>query len=190
MKKSGKNLQELILSLLSRSKAKKKSEIVRDIEKIIIEQQEERKVKPKYVINRALKNMVENDLIDQHDTEHSAFLSLTSSGRQKLRTIKLNSENHLVSTTWDGYWRIIIVDIPDARKKDQDAIRYLLKKAQFVQIKNSTWVSPLPMEHLMINMKKDLGLEEEILVIVSDTLDTSTEQLLAEKYSDAFKKED
>ena len=41
----------------------------------------------------------------------------------------------------------------------------------------------------MINMKNDLGLQEEILVIVSDTLDASTEQLLAERYSEAFKKD-
>ncbi|MCA9352569.1 hypothetical protein KC901_00090, partial [Patescibacteria group bacterium] len=79
------------------------------------------------------------------------------------------------------------VDIPESRKKDQDAIRYILKKAQFVQIKSSLWISPYPLEHLMINMKKDMGLEEEIMVMVTNKLDPMTEQILINKF--ATKKE-
>lgn len=191
MKKPKKSLQELILNTLSRKKARKQEDIIEHIEVILREyEQEERKVKPKYVINRALKKMIEDDIITEHETEQSSFLALTSSGRQRLRNIKLNSDSHLVSTSWDGYWRMIIIDIPESRKKDQDAIRYILKKAQFVQIKNSVWISPYPLEHMMINMKKDMNLEEEIMVLVTDKLDTATEQLMAEKYSDAFKKDD
>lgn len=191
MKKSKKTLQELILDTLSQSKARKKKDIIQDIEILIDEYEEqERKVKPKYVINRTLKKMIDDNILDEHETEQSSFLSLTSSGRQKLRTIKLSSENHLVSTTWDGYWRMVIVDIPESRKKDQDAIRYLLKKAQFVQIKSSVWISPYPLEHMMINIKKDMNLEEDILVLVTDKLDAATEQLMMSKFAEAQKKDD
>lgn len=188
MKKSSKSLQEQILALLSRSRASRQEEVIEKIEAMIEEQETtKRKVRPKYLIKRAIAKMVDDDVITQHDTQHSSFLSLTPSGRQKLRSIKLSSQSHLISTTWDGYWRMIIVDIPDSRKKDQDAIRYILKKAQFVQIKNSIWISPYPLEHMMINMKKDMGLEEEIIVLVTDKLDAATESLLIQKFS---KKED
>jgi len=188
MKNPKKSLQEHILGLLSRSRARRQDEVIEKIESLIQEEDtSKRKVKPKYLIKRAIRKMVEDDIITQHDTHHSSFLSLTPSGRQKLRNIKLSSQSHLISTTWDGYWRMVIVDIPDTRKKDQDAIRYILKKAQFVQIKNSIWISPYPLEHMMINMKKDMGLEAEIIVLVTDKLDTSTESLLIQKFS---KKED
>jgi DNA-binding transcriptional regulator PaaX len=191
MKSPKKSLQELILGSLSQSKARKKKDIIHDIEVLIEEYEEnDRKVKPKYLINRALKKMVDDEMLDEYETERSSFLSLNSSGRQKLRTIKLSSQNHLISTTWDGYWRMVIIDIPDTQKKDQDAIRYMLKKAQFVQIKNSIWVTPYPLEHMMINIKKDMNLEEYIMVLVTDKLDTSTEQLIMEKFTDAQKKED
>lgn len=186
MKSGKKNLQELILNALSRKKARRQEDIIEHIEGVIdTYEQQERRVKPKYIINRALKKMIEDDMVTHHTTERSSFLSLTSSGRQKLRNIKLNADNHLVSTTWDGYWRMIIVDIPENRKKDQDAIRYILKKAQFVQIKSSVWISPFPMEHIMINMKTDMNLKEEILVLVTDKLDPSTEQLLARKFEES-----
>lgn len=190
MKKVKKTLQELILNALSKKKARKQEDIIEHIEVILREYEEDRKVKPKYVINRALKKMIDDEIVTEHETEQSSFLSLTSSGRQKLRNIKLNAENHLVPTTWDGYWRMIIVDIPESRKKDQDAIRYILKKAQFIQIKSSVWITPFPMEHMMINMKNDIGLEEEVLVLVTNKLDPATEQLLARKYEEAQKKED
>jgi len=186
MKKSKKTLQELILGSLSKTKARKKKDIIEDIEILIDEyEQQERKVKPKYVINRTLRKMIDDNMLDEHETEQSSFLSLTSSGRQKLRNIKLSSENHLVSTTWDGYWRMVIIDIPESRKKDQDAIRYLLKKAQFVQLKSSVWISPYPLEHMMINIKRDMNLEEDVLVFVTDKLDSATENLMMTKFTDA-----
>ena len=186
MKKTKKTLQELILSTLSHKKARKQEDIIQDIEILLQEyEDQERKVKPKYAINRSIKKMIDSDIVAEHETEQSSFLSLTSSGRQKLRNIKLNAENHLVSTTWDGYWRIIIVDIPESRKKDQDAIRYILKKAQFIQIKSSIWISPFPMEHMMINIKNDMNLQEEILVLITNKLDPVSEQLLAKKFEES-----
>ena len=185
-----KSLQELILGRLARSRASRQDEVVEYLEAVIEEMDgQDRKVKPRYVINRAIKRMVDDELLSEHETEQSSFLSLTSSGRQKLRSIKLSSKNHLVSTTWDGYWRMVIVDIPDNRKKDQDAIRYLLKKAQFVQIKPSVWISPYPLEHLMINMKEDMGCADDVMVVVTNKLDPRTEAALIEKFAGESKKE-
>jgi DNA-binding transcriptional regulator PaaX len=76
------------------------------------------------------------------------------------------------------------VDIPDARKKDQDAIRYILKKAQFIQIKPSVWISPYPLEHMMINIKADMGLDSDIMVLVTDKLDAMTEQMLINRFNE------
>ncbi|MCA9351281.1 hypothetical protein KC929_00705 [Patescibacteria group bacterium] len=185
-----KSLQELILGRLARSRASRQDDVVEYLEAVIEEiDGKSRKVKPRYVINRAIKKMVDDNLLSEHETEQSSFLSLTSSGRQKLRSIKLSSTSHLVSTTWDGYWRMVIVDIPDNRKKDQDAIRYLLKKAQFVQIKPSVWISPYPLEHLMINMKEDMGFADEVMVVVTNKLDSRTEAALVEKFAGEAKKE-
>lgn len=180
-----KSLQELILGFLSSKKAMKQKDLGKHIEILIQDSSDEYcgKTKPKYAINRIIKKMIDDEVINQHETNFSSFLSITKTGRQKLRNIKLSSQNHLVSTHWDGYWRIIIVDIPESRKSEQDAVRYILKKAQFVQIKNSIWMSPLPMEHMMINMKKDLDLHQEIMIFVTDKLDTDTEQILVNKFN-------
>lgn len=182
--KQKKSLQELILNFLSGKKALKQKDLHEKIEIFISKSDDDYcgNTKPKYAVNRILKKMIDDDVLEQHETDFSSFLSLTKSGRHKLRNIKLSSQNHLVNTSWDGYWRIVIVDIPEPRKSEKDAIRYILKKAQFVQIKSSLWISPFPMEHMMISMKNDLDLHEELMVFVTDKLDPDTERVLGEKF--------
>ena len=189
---SKKSLQELILDFISGKKAIRHKDLGKHIE-IVIEKSSDDycgNTKPKYAINRIIKKMIHDDIINEHETDFSSFLSLTKTGRNKLRNIKLSSQNHLVSTDWDGYWRIVIIDIPDERKSERDALRYILKKAQFIQIKNSIWISPFPMEHIMISMKNDLDLNEGLMIFVTDKLDPGTEQLLEQKFMESKKESD
>lgn len=128
----------------------------------------------KYALARSLKNLVESGLVELHDSTSQSYAKLTNKGKMKLNSIKLEGEETLVSNTWDGYWRMIILDLEEDRKSEREALRYLLKKAGFVCVKNTVWISPHPYEHLFINIKKDLGLTTEIMVIVTDKVDAET----------------
>lgn len=134
--------------------------------------------KVKYAISRSIKNMEDSGLIQRVSSGQSDFARITKDGRKKAYSLNLDSSNSLVSTSWDGYWRIIILDIPEERKNERESLRYLLKKAGFVCIKNSMWVSMLPYEHLFTNIKNDLGLTTELMVIITNKIDKSTENAL------------
>jgi DNA-binding transcriptional regulator PaaX len=138
--------------------------------------------KDRYAINRSLKNLSEAGLVEEILTAQSSFLRLTPEGRQKLRNIKLSNPTSLVDTRWDGFWRMVILDLPESRKSERDSIRYILKKAGFLCMKNSVWVSPYPFEHLFLNIKNDLGLHEEIMIVVTQHIDPATEQSLKESF--------
>jgi DNA-binding transcriptional regulator PaaX len=88
--------------------------------------------------------------------------------------LKLESDTSLLPN-WDGQWRIVLLDLPESRKSERESLRYLLKKAGFVCLKNSAWVSPFPFEHLFMNIKKDLGLTTELMIFVTNNLDPETE---------------
>jgi DNA-binding transcriptional regulator PaaX len=166
------SLQDQILRLLGAKKATKKRDLHSDLTEA-----EKDTTKAKYAVNRSLKTLQENNLVEQFDTEQSTYLRLTEEGRQKLRNIKVTNPNSLVSTSWDGLWRMILVDIPESRKSERESFRYLLKKAGFVCLKNSVWISPFPLEHMFTEIKKDLGLGTEVIVSVSK-LDKETEEEL------------
>lgn len=132
--------------------------------------------KDKYAINRSIKNLELDGYIENLNSDNKCYFRLTKEGRKKLHSIKLDSESSLISINWDGYWRIILLDLPEERKSERDALRYLLKKAGFVCLKNSVWISMYPFEHLFNNIKKDLGLSTELIIIVTDKLDEETEK--------------
>jgi DNA-binding transcriptional regulator PaaX len=94
----------------------------------------------------------------------------------------LESEDALVPQTWDGFWRIILLDLPENRKSERESLRYLLKKAGFVCLKNSAWISPFPYEHLFTNIKKDLGLTTEMMIIITQFIDEETKKVLFESF--------
>jgi len=177
------NIQEKILRLLHGKKAIKRN-TVHDMfsPSNPLKGDQESENKQKYAINRSLKSLSENGLIEEIETNQSQFLRITPEGRQKLRNIKLSSSTSLIPTFWDGYWRIVMLDLPESRKSERNSLRYILKKAGFVMLKNSVWISPYPLEHLFMNIKKDMGLSSELIITVTQLVDPETESELMETF--------
>ncbi|MES2416110.1 MAG: hypothetical protein V4504_00185 [Patescibacteria group bacterium] len=136
----------------------------------------------KYAITRSLKGLREAGLVEHISSGQNDYARLTKEGKKKMHSLKLENDTTLVNTTWDGFWRIILLDLPENRKSERESLRYLLKKAGFVCLKNSAWISPYPFEHLFINIKKDLGLTTEMMIIVSENIDEETKKVLFETF--------
>lgn len=136
--------------------------------------------KTSYALARSAKNLVEAGFAELVNSGREEYLRITKKGKNKLNSLLLEAGDALVPTAWDGLWRIIILDIPEERKSEREALRYLLKKANFVCIKNTVWISPLPYENLFINIKKDLNLSTELMIIVTDKLDEETNRAFLE----------
>jgi DNA-binding transcriptional regulator PaaX len=137
--------------------------------------------KARYAINRTLRGLVESGLIESHFSGQNDYARLTTAGKKKVTTLQLESDTSLLPN-WDGHWRIILLDLPESRKSERESLRYLLKKAGFVCLKNSAWISPFPFEHLFMNIKQDLGLTTEMMIITTAHLDTETEQMLLQQF--------
>lgn len=135
-----------------------------------------------YRIKRTVKNLEKSGHILTESMGRRRYARLTPSGRQKLRSLGLSGDTNLVSTAWDGKWRMVILDVPESDKEVRNALRYILKKAHFACLKNSVWISPHPFEHMLENMKRDLELDKEMMITVTDYLDPETEARFRETY--------
>jgi len=50
--------------------------------------------------------------------------------------------------TWDGRWRLVLFDVPEARSNTRDALRRSLQSRGFGYLQNSVWITPHPVsEH-------------------------------------------
>ncbi len=130
--------------------------------------------KAQYALNRSLRGLHESGLVESHFSGQNDYARLTKAGKRKAVSLQLESDSTLVPN-WDGKWRIVLLDLPESRKSEREALRYLLKKAGFELLKNSAWISPFPYEHLFMNIKKDLGLTTEIMIMTTNNLDMETE---------------
>lgn len=141
-----------------------------------IQSQESSNSALKYALNRSIKGLKDSGFIEPVYSSQNTYARLTKEGKCKANSIKIEGDDALVSNKWDGFWRIIIVDIPENRKNEREAVRYLLKKAGFMCVKNSVWISMYPYEFLFSNIKKDLELNSELMIIVTSKLDEETEK--------------
>ena len=170
------NYSNKILKILDQKPAISVPELTKQIKA------EELLEKPEYAITRSLKGLREAGLIENISTQQNEYARLTKEGKKKIHSLKLDSDTTLVNTSWDGYWRIILLDLPEDRKSERESLRYLLKKAGFVCLKNSAWISPFPFEHLFTNIKKDLNLTTEMIIIVTQLVDDETKKFLFETF--------
>ena len=136
-----------------------------------------------YAVTRSIKNLAETGLIETLEGGQNDYARITQKGRQKLASLKLDNKHTLSNPTWDGKWRIILLDLPEARKAEREALRYLLKKAGFICLKNSAYISPNPFEFMFQNIKKDFELSVELMIIVTETLDQETEFVLRKSFN-------
>lgn len=134
----------------------------------------------KYPISRSIKGLESSGLIEQKFSGQHAYARLTQEGKKKMHSIHLDHDTTLVNPSWDGKWRVAILDLPENRKDEREALRYLLKKAGFVCLKNSVWISPFPYEYLFANIKKDFNLTTELMIFVTDKVDKETEKTFFE----------
>lgn len=65
---------------------------------------------------------------------------LTKKGKQEVHKIILT--NKIKNNKWDRKWRILIFDIPEAKKKFRDNLRKILISIGFRQLQKSVWVFP------------------------------------------------
>lgn len=67
-----------------------------------------------------------------------------------------------------------MLDLPESRKSEREAVRYLLRKAGFYCLKNSVWVTPYPFEHICNDIKKFFELKDEMSIVIATALDSDT----------------
>jgi phenylacetic acid degradation operon negative regulatory protein len=175
------NPQSAILKVLSRKKAVALDKLKSEAETHLLggsKAQYKDTAKPSYAISRTIKAMIDGGLAEILSAGQSDFVRITPEGRQKLYRDELTSTNMPISRTWDGKWRMVLLDLPEDRKNEREALRYLLKKAGFSMLKNSVWISPFPFEQFFSNIKKDLNLTTEMIIMTTDSVDPETEKAL------------
>lgn len=114
----------------------------------------------------ALARLREKGYIDKEKFEKRLIIKLTETGKDWIMKNKSDGE-----IEWDGIWRLVIFDIPEAHKGVRNVLRRRLKIWGFSAWQKSVWASKKPLTGQIRKLVKDLGVEEWVLVIESANAD-------------------
>jgi DNA-binding transcriptional regulator PaaX len=74
------------------------------------------------------------------------YIRLTPEGEKEAGRYQINRLKIRAQKQWDKKWRLLIFDIPEARRVKREALRGKLKELGFYPLQKSVWVIPFPCE--------------------------------------------
>lgn len=81
-------------------------------------------------------------LVSIVEKDGQQVLTLSEDGKKRVLRFNLHEMAIKKPKRWDGYWRIVIFDIPERRKQGREALRSKLKQLGFCQLQKSCFIYP------------------------------------------------
>ena len=91
---------------------------------------------------RSVTYLKRNRLVSIAEKDSQQILTLSENGKKRVLLFDLHRMTIKKQKRWDGYWRIVIFDIPEGRKQGREALRSKLKQLGFYQLQKSCFIYP------------------------------------------------
>lgn len=94
-------------------------------------------------LKESVRKLYKSDLINYRKNKDGTVILLLNKNGEK-RVLECNLDKLVIKKPkrWDGYWRIIIFDIPEKKKQARDALTFKLKQLGLYQLQKSVYVYP------------------------------------------------
>ncbi len=101
----------------------------------------------KKITDRSLRDTVKRlyraRLVDyQENRDDSISLTLSDSGKERVLRYRVDSMTIQKPPRWDGYWRVVLFDVPEQFKQSRDALSQKLKQLGFQPMQKSVFIFP------------------------------------------------
>lgn len=74
--------------------------------------------------------------------DNEKFYEITQKGREKIAWDKIDEVTKRKTGNWDGYLRIVMFDVPEAKKSTREVVRKKLESIGFIQEQKSVFIYP------------------------------------------------
>jgi len=124
-------------------------------------------------IDRAVRDLVKKGLVEGDKTRG---LQLTPAGADVKKSLIRAREKK-----WDGQWRVVIFDIPEAQRGVRNALRFELKKLGFGLWQRSVWVSPFDVSTELNSYLRSQNLSGAVQILVGKRVGDLSDREFAAK---------
>jgi DNA-binding transcriptional regulator PaaX len=92
-------------------------------------------------------------------------VGITSRGRGHLQRLRLLDLEIRRQDPWDGYWRMIAFEIPEAQRSQRESLRRHLQRLGFYPLQSSLYVIPWPCFDELVEIVRMLHLESSVTLM-------------------------
>ena len=93
-------------------------------------------------IKRTVQTLEKQKLIDFYEKGDDQIMEITEKGEKRILKYKIDEIKIARPKKWDGYWRVIIFDIPERYKRARSALTRKLKETEIYPLQKSVFVCP------------------------------------------------
>jgi phenylacetic acid degradation operon negative regulatory protein len=91
---------------------------------------------------RSITCLKERGLVSVAEKDGHQILTISEEGKKRLLQFDLDKIVIKKPRKWDGYWRLVLFDIPEKQKIGREALRSKLKQLGFYQLQKSCFIDP------------------------------------------------
>lgn len=133
---------------------------------------EELKKIDKEYLNKAIAKLYKSKLVDiKEDENGDLIMVLNENGRKKILAYNFDKLKFKKQDKWDGYWRVIIFDIPEKFKRERDALSLKLKSAGAYSLQKSVFVYPYDIKDETDFLIEFLNLRKYVRFVLAKEID-------------------
>lgn len=116
-------------------------------------------------LKRTLYRLEKQKLIEISEKEGEQIIKVTELGKIKVLKMSLEELALKKPTIWDGYWRIIIYDLPKFLKYKRQILSDYLKAWKFYPLQESVFLHAYPCEQQIYFLRDYLGIGKYVRYI-------------------------
>jgi len=120
--------------------------------------------------NRSLKRLVGSSSLKSFNMKDDVYYSLSKKGINILLDYRLRHGKFSHDQRWDGFWRLIIFDIPEDKKSIREAFRRKLRHYNFYPLQKSVFVFPFECEKEIQELADSFEIGEHTEIILAKSL--------------------
>lgn len=121
-------------------------------------------------IDRTVNRLKRQKLILVSEDGDKIRMELTENGRRKVLAYKLE-EMCLKRGRWDGWWRVVIFDIPEKKRAARNVLRSKMQELGFYMLQKSVLVTPWECKEEIDFIKHLYGVGDHVTLIRAKTFD-------------------
>ena len=125
--------------------------------------------KDKYRVKRTIYNLKEKRLVSFGE---NGLIEITEKGKRRVLQYDIEDMNIKLPPKWDGYWRIVIFDVPEKFKKARNALSGKIKELGLFPLQKSVFVYPFECRNEIDFVSEFFNVGKFVHYIVAKELDS------------------